>query len=143
MAVEELEELVAQFASGRLPKSEWTHAAHLRVGAWYVYHHGADAALALLRAQIRRLNLEHGTPNSASEGYHETITAAYVRLLAEYLAGFAADVPLTERVTQMLSSPLANRQLLLRFWSRGLLFSARARAEWMPPDRRPLVDIDP
>jgi hypothetical protein len=65
-----------------VPAKEWTHAAHLVVGLWHVHRHGAADALVRLRTGIRRLNESHGGVNSTTNGYHETITAAYVQLLA-------------------------------------------------------------
>ena len=134
----ELEDLARRFEACTLPKSAWTHAAHLAVGAWHVTHHGPDQALALLRARIRRLNETHGVENSPSGGYHETITAAYVRLIAAFLARFAVDVPLANRVTELLASPLAQRDVLFRFWSREVLLGSAARSSWIEPDLHPL-----
>jgi hypothetical protein len=133
-----LDDLVSKFIACRLPREEWTHLAHLRVGAWHVYHEGRDAALALLRARIRGLNAHHGTPNSGTSGYHETITVAYVHLIDELLAEFPEATPLPTRVDVLASGPLADKDLLLGFWSRALLFSERARSVWVPPDRAPL-----
>lgn len=138
MTARSLDELVAAFRACTLPRDEWTHAAHLRVGAWHVHHHGAGEALALLRARIRRLNEHHGTSNTATGGYHETITAAYVRLIEEFLATFARDVPLEARVDALLAGPFGERLVLLRFWSKEALGSPRARAAWVDPDVRPL-----
>jgi hypothetical protein len=134
-----LDDLVAAFRACTLPKAAWTHHAHLRVGTWHVHHHGPAAALPLLRAGIRRLNDSHGTVNSAMSGYHETITAAYVLLLDEFLRAFDADVPLDRRADLLVDTPLADRAALLSFWSRDLLMSERARAEWVPPDLAPLA----
>jgi len=134
-----LTDLVAAFRACSLPKEEWTHLAHLRVGAWHVHHFGGAAALALLRTGIRRLNDSHGTPNSNDTGYHETITIAYVRLIEEILAGLDAGLPLERRVERVTHGPVAERSVLFRFWSRDLLMSARARAEWVPPDLAPLA----
>jgi polar amino acid transport system ATP-binding protein len=133
-----LADLVARFCALRVPRAEWTHAAHLRVGAWHVFHHGATAALPLLRERIRRLNESNGVVNSATGGYHETITAAYVQLLAAHLGTFAERVPLEDRVAALLAGPLAARDLLLRYWSRDVLMSPEARAAWVAPDRAPL-----
>jgi hypothetical protein len=104
-----------------------------------VHHHGAEAALALLRNGIRRLNDHHGTVNSPTSGYHETITAAYLRLIDEFLRAFAPEVALERRVDLLVGGPLADRSALLEFWSRGLLMSERARATWVPPDLAPLA----
>ena len=134
----ELDDLAARFIACRLTREEWTHLAHLRVGAWHVHHSGADAALASLSERIRKLNEHHGTPNTATSGYHETITIAYVRLIDAFLAGFGADIALSARVEALTSGRLAVKNLLLDFWSREALFSERARSTWVPPDRAEL-----
>lgn len=136
--LDRVDDLTARFRAALVPHAEWTHRAHLTVGAWHVHHHGADEALALLRAGIRALNDAHGTPNSPTRGYHETITRAYVALLAEALAAFPAATPLADRVERILASPLAERDVLFRFWSRDLLMAPAARAAWIEPDLAPL-----
>jgi hypothetical protein len=135
-----LDELAAAFTAGTLPREEWTHEAHLRVGAWHVHHLGARAALERLRDGIRRLNDRHGTLNSATSGYHETITAAYVRLIDAFFAAFAAEVALEARVEALLAGPLGGRAALLEHWSKDTLMSPRARAAWVPPDLKPLPE---
>ena len=134
-----LADLVAAFRSCSLPRQQWTHLAHLRVGAWHVHRHGAAAALTMLRSGIQRLNEHHGTPNSDTSGYHETITVAYLSLIEAFLSAFDPGVALEQRVEVLLEGPLAERSVLFRFWSRELLMSARARAEWVPPDLAPLA----
>lgn len=134
-----LDRLIAAFQTCTLPREAWTHQAHLRVGAWHVHRLGGETALATLRAGIRRLNESHGTVNSANGGYHETITAAYLRLIEAFLATFEAGVPLDERLTTLVESPLGDRSILLRYWSRERLMSPEARATWLAPDLAPLV----
>jgi len=133
-----LDDLAAAFCAGKVPRAEWTHEAHLSVGAWHVHHHGPSEALALLRARIRHLNERNGVANSATGGYHETITAAYVRLIAEFLEA-STEPALEARVAALLASPLAARQALFRYWSRGRLLSPEARAAWLEPDLAPLT----
>jgi hypothetical protein len=135
---DDLGDFVARFVSATLPREEWTHAAHLAVGAWHVHRYGADEALTRLRAGIRRLNESHGTPNSATSGYHETVTRAYVRLLAQFLAACPGSLPLTARVERLLAGPLADRNVLSHFYSRDTLMSERARAGWVEPDVAPI-----
>jgi hypothetical protein len=134
-----LADLVAQFLDASLPRAQWTHQAHLRVGAWHVDRFGADQALARLRAAIRRLNDAHGTANTPTSGYHETVTAAYVTLIAAFLIATDAATPLDDRVERLLAGPLADRAVLLRFWSRDTLMSPAARAAWVAPDLAPLA----
>ena len=134
-----LDQLIVGFQSCTLPHAAWTHLAHLRVGAWHVHHLGAETALATLRAGIRRLNDSHGTVNSSNSGYHETITAAYVQLIDAFLATFEASVPLDRRLAALVASPLGDRSILLRYWSRERLMSPEARAAWLAPDLAPLA----
>ena len=142
---DDLGDFAARFVGCTLPREEWTHAAHLAVGAWHVHRYGADEALTRLRTGIRRLNESHGTVNSATSGYHETVTRANVRLLSQFLAACPASLPLTARVERLLGGPLADRNVLMRFYSRDTLMSERARRGWIEPDVAPLgpVGSDP
>ena len=130
--------LATRFTALTLPKDEWTHTAHLTVGAWHVDAYGAGDALTRLRAGIRRLNESHGNVNTPTSGYHETITAAYVTLLAAYLDACPPGLPLAARVDRLLASPLAERDMLSTFYSREQLMSTDARARWVEPDLAPL-----
>jgi hypothetical protein len=133
-----LDDLGARFEACQIPAKEWTHAAHLVVGLWHVHRYGAEDALLRLRNGIRRLNESHGGVNSATNGYHETITAAYVELLAQYLASCPADMAVGTRAMQLLASPLAAKDALFTFYSRERLLSTEARAAWVEPDRGPV-----
>ncbi len=133
-----LENLAARFASATIPKTEWTHRTHLAVGMWHVRRYGPEEALERLRTGIRRLNDAHGTPNSDTHGYHETVTRAYVLLLADFLAAGPPDTPLAERLQALLASPLAAKDVLFTYYSRQRLQSAQARARWEEPDLAPL-----
>ena len=131
--------LAERFEACAVPVKEWTHTAHLSVGLWHIDRYGREDALVRLRSGIRRLNESHGGVNSSTGGYHETITVAYVELLAQFLATFPAGTLFGERVIALLESALASRDMLLQFYSRDLLMSVKARAEWIQPDIRPLL----
>jgi hypothetical protein len=136
--VADLDALAARFAEAAIPAAEWTHHAHLTVGCWHVARFGPDAALERLRAGIRRLNAAHGTIESDTRGYHETITRAFVRLLDGFLRGRPGGESLTATVAALLASPLAAREVLLRYYSKATLFSVAARRGWVEPDLEPL-----
>lgn len=130
-------ELAARFQRLDLDRVAWTHEAHLCVGLWHVATLGPDAALVALRTGIRRLNEHNGVANTSTGGYHETITAAYVRLFDRFLRGRGGDdaLPdLSEAAVALLSGELARRDVLLRYWSRERLLSSEARAAWVAPD---------
>ena len=46
---------IAAFEDGTLPKSRWTHAAHILTGSCYVHAFGERAALDRMRAEGQRL----------------------------------------------------------------------------------------
>ena len=134
----QLDDFVARFRERTLPKSEWTHAAHLSVGAWHVHRYGVEEAVNRLRQGIRALNESHGTANTDSGGYHETITRAYAQLIAEFLGGHSESSTLAQRLGALLASPLAHKDALLEYYSKDRLMSSAARREWNRPDLKPL-----
>jgi adenylate kinase family enzyme len=133
-----LDDLAARFQACAVPGKEWTHAAHLVVGLWHVHRYGATDALVRLRTGIRRLNESHGGVNSTTNGYHETITASYVQLLAQYLDRRSTDMPLDMQALDLLAGPVAARDVLFTFYSRDRLMSTAARLEWLEPDLAPV-----
>ncbi len=134
----QLDDFVARFHERTLPKSEWTHAAHLSVGAWHVHRYGVEEAVNRLRQAIRALNDSHGTANTDSSGYHETITRAYAHLIAEFLSE-QREGTLAQRVGALLASPLAHKNALLEYYSKERLMSVAARGEWSGPDLKPFT----
>lgn len=133
-----VERLVGGFRDRALPPAEWTHAAHLAVGTWFVLRHGVDGAVERLREGIRGLNDAHGTPNSDTRGHHETITRAYLLLIAERIGALGSGATPAACARAVLASPLAARDALLAFYSEDRLLSVAARRGWVGPDRRPL-----
>jgi hypothetical protein len=138
MTGQDLDDFVARFIACEVPHAEWTHQAHLTVGLCHIDRHGADSALPLLRQRIRRLNDSNGVANTPDSGYHETITAAYVQILDGFLRTCASGLPLADRVKRLLECAIAEREYLLRFYSRDVLMSSRARQNWVEPDLAPL-----
>lgn len=134
--VRSLDALVSAFRAGTLPKAEWTHAAHLRVGVWHVLTYG-DAALDELRVAIRRLNETHGTANSDTSGYHETLTWLFVRLIAHLRDQHPPDIP-AARLADLAIERLSDRSLPGRYFSPARLASSEARRRVVAPDREPL-----
>jgi hypothetical protein len=134
----EIDDLGPRFESCAIPATEWTHEAHLVVGLWHVHRYGADEALTRLRTGIRRLNESHGGVNSDTNGYHETITAAYVQLLSQFNQAYPSSTSLAERAGVLLAGPLAAKRMLAAFYSGERLMSTAARQDWVEPDVAPL-----
>jgi len=116
-----------------LPKSEWTHEAHLRAGLWHVLRYPADEALARLRESILAHNVASGGVNSASEGYHETVTRFYVCIIRSFVMSVDRERPVDELALELVER-LGDRKLPLRYYTAERLFSAAARLAWVEPD---------
>ena len=134
---DELVDLIARFHEVTVPAAEFTHAAHLVVGLWHAATFDEAQALTRMRAGIYRLNEFHGTPNTDTRGYHETITRAYLILLGQF-ARARPGMTVARLAQALLASGLANRDALMTFYSKELLMSVGARREWVEPDVRPL-----
>jgi hypothetical protein len=137
---DEFADLLWRFRKRTLPKASWTHAAHLAVGLWHVKQYGSERALSELRARIQRLNDSHGTPNTDTGGYHETITRAYVELIAALLATLPPGTPVVDCLRALFASPVSGKHALLTYYSKDRLMSVEARRRWIEPNRRPLCD---
>lgn len=134
------ESLVAAFLAGSLPKPQWTHYAHLRVGLWHVRRFGAQEAASRLRERIRAYNEAVGTANTDTSGYHETLTVFYVRAIAGFLRADPAPAETQAALETRLIEALGDRSLPLRHYSRDRLYSLEARRTRMAPDLAPLPE---
>lgn len=122
----------------RLPKAEWTHAAHFAAAIWMARHNPALMAPPVISAIIRSYNDMTGTPNTDTSGYHETITIASMRATVAHVATFPADAPIHAVANALIASPLGRSDWLLAHWRRETLFGALARRAWVAPDLAPL-----
>lgn len=133
----ETERIVQGLIERTLLKSEWTHQAHLRAGLWHVLHHSDEVALQLLRQRISAYNDATGVANTASSGYHETITRFYVHVIRTFVRSADARRPIDELAEELIAR-FGDRELPLRYYTQPRLFCATARFSWMEPDLKPL-----
>lgn len=128
--------LLTAFLAHTLPKRDWTHEAHLTVGLWHVREFGFDEALVRMREGICAYNETVRTANTATSGYHETLTCFWLRVLDAHQREYGPEVPFETVLSQLLASSWADRNLALQYYHRETLFSPRARATWVEPDRK-------
>jgi hypothetical protein len=128
-----IEALVGAFEGCTLPRSEWTHRAHLTVALWYIRQHPRQEATDRIRQGIRRFNLSQGNAN----GYHESITLAWVAVIVRFRAERDHGQPVSTLVRDLLEE-CGDKFYLLRFYSEAVLMSDEARRGWVPPDVRPI-----
>jgi len=130
----EIEHIGEGLLARTLPRSEWTHEAHLAATTWLLTRRADVEIDAELPGIIRRYNESVGGVNSDSEGYHETITRVFLHGVRLFLAEADLDGPLHELINQLLLSPMGRREWPLRFYSPERLFSVEARREFIAPD---------
>jgi hypothetical protein len=130
----EIEHLGEGLLACTLPRPEWTHEAHLAATAYLVTRRPDIDLDRELPGIIRRYNASVGTPNSDSEGYHETITRVFLHGVRLFLSEADPSEPLHGLVNELLLSPMGRRDWPLRFYSRERLFSVEARRNFLAPD---------
>ena len=135
------EQFIDRFNSASLPKSEWTHEAHLRMAIHYVYTHLPENILPVIRKKIKTLNDFHQTPNTDSSGYHETITVFWLNNAYNFLMNHVQQDE-KKVVATFLSSKNGKKNYPLEFYSKELLFSVEARHNFVKPDLKNLNTIE-
>jgi hypothetical protein len=121
-----------------LPRTEWTHEAHLAATTYLLLSRPDIEIDVELPGLIRRYNESVGGVNSDTEGYHETITRVFLHGVRLFLSEADREEPLHELVNELLLSPIGRRDWPLRFYSPGRLFSVEARKHFVEPDLRAL-----
>jgi hypothetical protein len=142
--IEEIINLIQGFESGKLPRSQWTHQAHLTVGAWYLCQYDRADAREKIRNGIQHYNQSQGIVTTKDSGYHETITLFWIeaipcgmRTAAQFLADFD-DAPMLDKINHLLDR-YQDKQLPFKYYIRELLMSWEARSQRVETDLRPLV----
>jgi len=128
---------LAAFEDLSLPESAWTHRAHVVHLAWICLTQAApEAALERIRRGILRYNSE---VLGRRHKYHETVTTAFSRVVADRIESGESWERFAQRIEDVLDP---DASILRRYYSDELLFSDRARQQFVEPDRQPLPEID-
>jgi hypothetical protein len=130
----EIERIGEGLLARTLPRPEWTHEAHLAATTYLLLRRPDVDVDHELPGIIRSYNESVGGVNSDTEGYHETITRAFLRGVRLFLSEADPEEPLHELVNELLLSPMGRRDWPFRFYSPERLFSVEARRNFVPPD---------
>ena len=125
------DEFLAAFETCKLVRKDWTHEAHVRMAWLYLTQLPFDEALEQVRAGIQKLNTVIGS----TDGYHDTITVAFVRVIADRLRSGETYPAFRDRNPDLFDRTLS---VLLRHYTNERLYSADARQRFLEPDREPL-----
>jgi hypothetical protein len=126
--------LVSQFKSHTLPKTEWTHEAHLVIALWHLFEYkNTHSTLCHLRAGIILHNHSVGIQNTESRGYHETITVFWLKQIKEFVESEGSEdfTVLVERLLKKI--PFTRKDYILQFYTRETLKSSEARCFYVAP----------
>ncbi|HEY9104153.1 hypothetical protein [Chitinimonas sp.] len=133
------EDFLATFEAAALAPGEFNHRAHLRVAYLYLCRLPFLEACLAMRDGLRRFAVQIGKPGL----YHETLTVAFMSLLAERIA----DAPGADWVSFADANPaLFDRELLAAYYQPATLASEAARRRlvlqpWVPIKRAEVGDV--
>jgi hypothetical protein len=127
---ESFEHFVAAWEAGTLPKPNWTHAAHVAVGACYTVRYGGRA-FANIKRGILRYNAAVGTKNTDKSGYHETLTRFWSQRIAELVAACTDPWEAARLAVEKFGD---RRDLAQLYYSFDVVSDREARRSWIPPD---------
>jgi hypothetical protein len=124
------QDFLTAFESGAL--TELPHRAHVRL-AWLYLDRGSETqALERLVDGLQRFAAAKGR----ADKFHYTMTRAWLELVI----GARRANPSAQDVDALLVAcpGLADSRALAHYYSGAVLSSAAARADWVPPDLKPI-----
>jgi hypothetical protein len=124
------EAFLAALEAGTLPPTRFGHRGHLRAGFLYLRRHDFPGACVAMKRAVQGFARALGKAGL----YHETLTIAYLSLLAERLADEPADLTF-ERFLERYPE-LTSRAYFERYYPRGTLDAAESRATFVLPRPR-------
>jgi len=117
-----------EFVRGEVDPRDFPHSEHVRMGFEMLRRHDFAETSYHYCAALRAMTAKIGKP----EVFHQTITLAFLALIAERLQAAAyADFG----VFAAANPDLMTRSVLARWYSRERLASDAARATFLLPDR--------
>lgn len=134
---DEILKLVEGFENGELPRSQWTHRAHLTVACWYLVCNNDSEAIPRIREGIKKYNASQGIATTKESGYHETLTVFWARIVRSYLAKATLDCSIVHLVNDLVAC-YSDSKIPFEYYSRDRLMSPEARTNWIEPDLKPL-----
>lgn len=126
------QEIINRFESGAVPESEFHHADHVRLAFAYLRNHPVLSALEKFSAALKHFAACHGK----TQLYNETITWAYIFLIAERMARSGGEEldwdHFAERNPDLL---VWKAGILTRYYEDATLKSDLARRTFIFPDK--------
>ena len=128
---DDIKTLVEAFENGTVSEADWRHAEHLVVALFYLSNHDFETALTKMRDGIFNLLRAFKVDLTKEMPYHQTLTVFWMRTVDDFRNkqnGAALSDVCNELVVKF------DKNYPLKFYSRELLFSEKARAEFVEAD---------
>jgi hypothetical protein len=125
-----------RFETQSIPNEIWNHECHVRMAFLYLRVLPFPAALERIRSGIQALNSANGIIDSASRGYHETLTVAWATIIASTLEHHGTAASFREFAQE--NPHILVKTLLRLHYSRACMTSKAARDGFVDPDLAPL-----
>jgi hypothetical protein len=126
-------EIINRFESGAVSASDFHHADHVRLAFAYLRSYPVLQALEKFSAALKQFASRHGK----TQLYNETITCAYIFLIAERIARHGAQEPDWDHFAEQNPDLLVWKDgILTRYYEDPTLKSDLARRTFILPDKR-------
>ena len=96
-----------------------------------------DAVLPMMRERIQSYNLAVGGANTATSGYHETLTRFWLRVVVAHLRAAPTTSP-WRAAKRAVAEFGEKRALHAEYYSGDVVKDSAARLSWREPDLKPL-----
>lgn len=132
-------DLLRQFEDLSLPYEDWTHRAHVRVAFLYLRDNPFEVALENVRTGIQAYNAKNTVAEGPTEGYNETTTHAFLRLVDTTMQSYGEAFPTKDSNEFCDTHPqLLTRHILRLFYSPARRMHPDAKTRFIEPDLAPL-----
>lgn len=127
------QEIIDRFESGDLPESGFHHADHVRLAFAYLREFPTLEAMQRFSAALKHFAALHGK----TQLYNQTITWAYILLIAERIARSGEEEPDWNHFAEQNPDLLVWKGgILTRYYEDATLKSELARGVFIFPDKR-------
>lgn len=122
-------EFLDQFEACSLPKCYFNHQGHIRMTWLYLSRYPFIEAESRIITGIKKYAASLG----ASQIYHETMTKAWIRIIAKRMQLSSQINNFKDLIEQ--NQDLFNKDIISHYYSKALIERQDARTTWVMPDR--------
>ncbi len=115
------------------PASDFSHRAHLRLAYLYLTENNTQESAERMRNTLNRFLIHNGVDPSK---FHETLTKSWVLAVHHFMKKTGSSASADDFIDK--NPEMLDTNIMLTHYSAEVLFSDKARAEFVQPDRDPI-----